>query len=113
MPFEVDLSSLLAEQRRAIKALGQIGPDMKRALDRAAAEERRTHAYHNRTFRMQGSTFASGPFGGGNQPVVVEFGARALYASFLDARGLTRVHELAGEVEQELGYHFETVAAGR
>ncbi len=108
MPAEVDLSSMLAEHRRALKALAAIGPDMKRALDRAAMEEKRTHAYHNRTGYLQGSTFAAGPYGGGNQPVVVEFGARMPYASFVDARGLTRVRELAGEVEQELGYHFET-----
>ncbi len=108
MHVEVDLSQLHAEHRRAVKALERVGPDMKRALDRAAREERSTHAYTNRTYRMQGSTFASGPFGGGNQPVVVEFGARATYASFLDARGLTRVRELAVEVGEEIGYHFET-----
>lgn len=105
----VDTRQVSAQRAAAERSLGRAGDDMKRILDRAASEERRTHEYRNQTYRLQGSTFALGPIQEGHN-VVVGFGARMPYASFVDNRGLTRVRELADRAETEIDYRFDSEA---
>jgi hypothetical protein len=101
----VDLSQVYALTRAAEKSLDATGAGMKKILDKAAQEERRTHEYTNRTFRLQGSTFALGPFSGAD--VDIEFGARMPYASFVENRGLSRVTEIALRSAIDIDYYLD------
>ncbi len=101
----VDISEVLALTRAAERMLDNVGPGMKTILDKAASEERRTHRYKNRTFRLQGSTFALGPFA--TEDVNIEFGARMPYASFVENRGLSRVTEIANGAAVEIDYYLD------
>lgn len=102
----VDLSKLIKFEREADRMLDGVGPGMKRILDAKAAIERRTHAYKNRTHRLENSTFALGPLPE-SDGVRVEFGARMEYASFVEGRGLSRVTDLARQAETEIDYFLE------
>jgi hypothetical protein len=102
----VDFSEVVAVTRASERKLGGVPADMKRTLDAAAAQERRTHEYNNYTHRLENSTFALGPIGDGDE-VTVEYGARMEYASFVDNRGRTRVRELGERAALDLEYKFE------
>jgi hypothetical protein len=104
----VDIREVSKVTRAAEKKLSSehVGESMKTILDAAAAEERRTHVYNNYTFRLEGSTFALGPFERGDD-VEVEYGARMEYASFVENRGRTRVRELGLEAERSIDYFFD------
>lgn len=102
----VDMSGLYAFERSVNRMLDNAGPGMKRILDGKAAIERRTHAYRNRTRRLEGSTFALGPFHDGDG-ARVEFGARMEYASYVEDRGLSRVTDLARQATTEIDYYFD------
>jgi hypothetical protein len=101
----VDVSQVHRLTREAEKTLDATGAGMKKILDKGAAEERRTHVYKNRTLRLQGSTFALGPFAGDD--VEIEFGARMPYASFVEGRGLSRISEIAQRSEVEIDYFLD------
>ncbi|MGK3981308.1 hypothetical protein WMF38_57455 [Sorangium sp. So ce118] len=109
MKVSVDISDVPAVTRAAERTLGNVGDDMKKILDAAAREERRTHIYNNITHRLENSTFALGPFGSGDD-VSVEYGARMEYASFVDDRGRTRVRELGDQAATEIEYRLESEA---
>lgn len=102
----VDMIDVFELTREAKSALGRVPRDMKRALDRAAREERRTHEYKNRTRNLEESTFA-GELIEGQDEASVEYGARTHYASYVDNRGLTRVRGLAERADAELQYKFD------
>ncbi len=106
MRVTVDIRDVIALTREASKVLRAVPDDMKEALDKATAEERRTHVYNNYTFRLEGSTFALGPFSG-DDTAEVEAGARMEYASFVEDRGRTRVRELVLRAGTELEYKFD------
>lgn len=103
---KVDISRVTRLTKAADKRLSAVGDDMKRILDAAAAEERRTHVYNNYTHRLENSTFALGPFEHGGE-VEVEYGARMEYASFVDDRGRTRVREYGDEASKTIEYKFD------
>lgn len=100
------MREVVALTRAAERTLGNVPDDMKKILDAAAREERRTHVYNNYTHRLENSTFALGPLGSGDE-VSVEYGARMEYASFVDNRGRTRVRELGNEAATEIEFKFD------
>jgi hypothetical protein len=102
----VDISEVIALTRAAERTLGDVGDDMKKILDAAAREERRTHQYRNRTRNLEESTFATEVRGDGDE-VSVEIGARTHYASYVDNRGLMRIRELTERAATEIDYRFE------
>ena len=106
----VDISEVLAADREARKVLGSVPEKMKRILDQKAAIERKTHVYNNITFRLENSTFALGPLPDVTDGAHVEFGARMEYASFVDARGRTRIRDLAAEGESDIEFLFDADA---
>lgn len=103
--MSVDISEVLALTRAAVKTLDATGEGMKNILDAGAAEERRTHLYRNYTYRLQGSTFALGPFEGDD--VNIEFGARMEYASFVEGRGRSRITEIALRSVNEIDFYLD------
>jgi len=103
---DVDLLDVFELTTEAKRVLGSVPREMKRTLDRAAREERRTHEYRNRTRYLEESTFASEAVESDDE-VRVEYGARTHYASYVDNRGLTRVRELADRADSEVQYKFE------
>lgn len=109
MKVSVDITDVPTLTRAAERTLGNVGEEMKKILDAAAAEERRTHVYNNYTHRLENSTFALGPFGDADD-VSVEYGARMEYASFVDNRGRTRVRELGDRAATEIEYRFDADA---
>lgn len=105
MPVEVDFSEVVALTRAAERTLGDVPEDMKRTLDAAARQERRTHQYRNRTGNLEDSTFAT-EIREGVDEVSVEIGARTHYASYVDNRGLMRIRELTDRATGEIDYKF-------
>jgi hypothetical protein len=93
--FELDLSEVRAMHDRELTHLREAPRALAGFCREAAAEERRTHAYRNRTGRLQAST-AAVPFGAG---IDAEFGctveASTPYAGFVNNRGLMRIDQLA------------------
>lgn len=106
MSIEVDMSELHALTRAAVRSLEGVGEVMKKTLDKATAQERRTHEYNNITRRLEGSTFALGPFGTKDN-VEVEAGARMEYASNVEARGRSNMTAFLDEAAIELDYYFD------
>jgi hypothetical protein len=99
----IDLSSLQASSAAAIKALshGNVERAMFNAVAPFAEQERRSHAYQNRTGYLEASTvvkawdisdpaveFVAGPFAPNPK------GSMA-YASFVNNRGLMQIDQLA------------------
>ncbi|HEX8794128.1 MAG TPA: hypothetical protein VF765_24465 [Polyangiaceae bacterium] len=82
---------------------------MKAILDAAAAEERATHAYHNRTGDLEASTFASDIIEDGDAREV-QLGARTEYAQYVNDRGLMRIDDLARRAEVDVRAVFEGLA---
>jgi len=103
---DADYSDVYAMHREALKSLDRAPEQMKKILDRKAAEERRTHRYQNRTTMLEKSTFASEVKEMGDAKSV-EFGARMHYASYVDNRGLTRVHQLAQAAAREIEFFLD------
>jgi hypothetical protein len=110
MLVTVDIAQVLAVVKAAEKALPRVAVDAHRVLVAKAREEKSTHGYRNRTYRLQGSTFAMGPVTFGADSYGSEFGARADYASFVEARGLSNVTGLAREAEDEIQQMHEMTA---
>lgn len=111
MQVKVDASAVHELVAEATKSLRAIPREMKRVLDAKAREERRTHGYQNRTGYLEASTYASEIETSGDTSSV-EFGARATYASFLEARGLQDVTVKADDAAAELATMFEFLADG-
>jgi hypothetical protein len=99
----VDDRALHALHDEAVASLKREQPQMmKRILDAAAANEVASHRYQNRTGDLEASTFASDIYDVGEQ-VTVELGARAPYASYVEARGFSNMSEIAERVDPLLG----------
>jgi hypothetical protein len=103
---KVDASGVHALTREAHRTLNSAPDRMQRLLVGKAAEERRTHAYRNRTGDLEASTQASNVVEIGDQ-FLVQLEAAEEYASYVDNRGLMRIHELAQEAETEIDYMFD------
>jgi hypothetical protein len=103
MRVTIDLSSLKAESAAAVKALSHDNVErvMFNAVAPFAEQERRSHAYQNRTGYLEASTvvkawdvsdpavqFVAGPFAPNPK------GSMA-YASYVNARGLMQIDQLA------------------
>ena len=110
MPITVDLSELHSMTEAAVRQLGDVGATMKHVLDDATAEERHTHAYNNITHRLEGSTFALGPYGSGDT-VSVEAGARMEYASEVEGRGRSNITEILEKAGDDIDARFNTEAS--
>lgn len=106
--IDVDISEVHALTRAAVKELGAVPERLKKHLAGVAKVERSTHKYKNRTYRLQGSTFALGPIGGTDY-TETEIGARMPYASFVERRGLSRITDLSKAAENEVEFMFETI----
>lgn len=77
-------------------------------VEAKAKLERSDHAYKNRTHQLEQSTFATIPTFNGD--VLIEFGARTHYASYVGkyGRGLMRIHERTAQAMLEIGWRFYT-----
>lgn len=78
-------------------------------LTEAADNELAGHGYQNRTGNLEASTYAA-PLFTSTSEATVEFGAREDYASYLEAKGLSQIDELAAEADQEIQFRLENAA---
>lgn len=106
MRVRVDVGGIDEVTRKALRSIRRAPREMQRILARKAAIERRTHEYQNRTHNLEDSTFASEVRKEGDKHIV-EFGARTFYSSYVDNRGLMRLHEFAAEAETEIDYYLD------
>lgn len=107
MRVQVDLAGLRERQAAAVASLREEQPaEMKAILDGAAADERGSHDYQNRSGDAELSTQAGDLVQAGDF-VSVEFGMGVDYAIYLDRRGLTQIVEIAGQADTELEFYFE------
>jgi len=104
----VDLGNLVEAEARYESAYQAAVGDMKATLDAAAADERASHAYQNRTGDLESSTYASEIISIGDADEV-QLGAREPYAEYVNQRGLMRIDELAAEAEGEIAYLFDAL----
>ena len=81
---------------------------MKTILDDAAAQERATHAYQNRTGDLEASTYASDVITIGDAHEV-QLGARTEYAEYVNARGLMTIGDRAAQAEVDIRAVFEAL----
>ena len=105
----IDLSDVVATSLRAELELAGIPDLMKRTVAMGAAYERMSHAYRNRTGRLQAST----------REVVVSRTRRLSqvnlemgmhYASYVRGRGLSNIDSAANRVTAELTERFSEMA---
>jgi hypothetical protein len=105
----VDLDSIPGSADRFEHAYDRALGQMQRRVERVAREERRDHAYHNRTGDLEASTQASEVMSVGDTDVV-QLAADMPYASYVNDGGLMRIDERATEAAGELEYLFEGLA---
>jgi len=104
----VDVTAAVEADKAAAKALDRVGPEMKKAAQRAASKERGSHLWHNQTGRMERSTEALGPFQRGDETLVVlQIGTP--YAGYVEARGLVRIDGYASNADAEIAYFITTM----
>lgn len=96
--MKIDDSDCDRFEAAAIRRLRRSARRMKRILDAAAASERRTHAYKNRTRQLQTNTRASDVVEVGDQSMVM-LEMDTDYASYVVAKGLSRIDEVAKMAE--------------
>lgn len=104
--IEVDMSEVQSLTREANASFRRQRSQFKRILDAHAADARRTHAYRNRTFNLERSTFAS-EIEGDAAEFSSEFGARVFYSSFVERRGYQNIDGHAREAEVEIDYMLD------
>ena len=109
MQVKIDLSEVHALRARADEELRSVPAIMKHAVGLGAAYERGSHAYRNRTGRLERST----------RGVLVSSAVRLTradlemgmpYASYVVARGLSNIHAAARMVREQLEDDFEAMA---
>lgn len=106
--FELSIGDLVAFNEEAERTIAKDLREMHRIVESKARMERADHAYRNRTYRLERSTFATVPTFSGD--VEVELGARMYYASYVNNRGLMRIDERARRAETEIEYLFDGTA---
>lgn len=103
----VDISEVLMTERDAVRSLERDQPrEMHRIIERAAREERRTHAYRNRTGRLERNTVATDPITT-DDGLQIDLAADTEYASYVNMRGLMQIDELAQRAEEEIEFYLE------
>lgn len=106
--FRVEVTSTDPDfEERHIRFIRNAPRVMKKRLDAAALEERRTHEYKNRTHDLENSTQAGEIIDVGNQKVV-QLTMGMPYASYVNNRGLSRIDEIAKEAETETEYLLDS-----
>ncbi len=107
--MSLDISEVLATERAAERHLDREVPrEMHRIVAQAARDERRGHDYQNRTGDLERSTVATEPVTN-DDTVQVDLVAGMQYASYVNARGLMGIDELAQQAEQEIEYYLDGV----
>lgn len=101
MKVKVDVLEVHDLTREAVRRLDAAPSNMKRILDGAAAKERASHTYQNRTGDLERGTQA-GPIEGTGDAYFVQLMADTEYASYVNARGYMRIDEFAREAEREI-----------
>lgn len=105
MNCTVDIEALLERNEAAAESLRAQPAGMRRIVAAAATEERRTHGYQNRTGDAQRSTKASPLQKSGDESFcTLEIGVD--YAVYLNARGLTRIDEIAQTTDIQVQAYF-------
>jgi len=102
----VDLGNIPGSANRFRHHYDRAVQTMQRTVARAAADERRTHAYQNRTGDLEASTQASEVISAGDVDAVT-LSADMPYASYVNDRGLMRIDERAEEAGEELEFLFD------
>ena len=107
--IQIDLSEIEALEKRAEEELGRTARIMKAVADIGALNERRDHAYHNRTGNLQRSTGATIE-GSSISRVEVDLEMGMEYASYVVRRGLSTVEKQAAEVASGIEIALEAQA---
>lgn len=105
----LDISEVLATERAAIRHLEREMPrEMHRIVAQAAADERRSHGYQNRTGDLERSTRATEPVVT-DDSVQVDLVAGMEYASYVNTRGLMTIDEAAERAGNEIEFYLDGV----
>lgn len=105
----VDASEVHSLTAAAEQVLGTSGERMHAILESAAADERASHDYTNRTHNLEDSTFATELEGSADEQSV-EIGARTFYASFVEARGFQDIELKIADAEVAIETMFDVDA---
>lgn len=105
---KVDIGNLDDAAERYERAYQDSIQAMKARLDAAAAEERSTHRYQNRTGDLEAGTRAGEVLSTGDVDVV-QLTADTPYAVYVNTRGFMRIDELAAGAESDIGAIFEAL----
>lgn len=88
-------------ERKRISFVRSVPRRMHRILAAAASEERRTHAYRNRTGTLQSETQASEIRESGDE-TVIELAMNTEYASYVVDRGFSQFREIAERAADQI-----------
>lgn len=107
--ISLDLSDLVVLEREADRWLGaRVNATLIKVTEEAAAKERRTHPYQNRTGQLERMTVAkviSGP-----DPSVQEVVMDRPYASFVQNRGYTDIERHIEEARKDFDSYCDAAA---
>lgn len=103
----LDISEVKRITRRASYLFGRIPARMLRIGTWAARFERDSHAYHNRTGKLEASTLATVSEGADEATLTLDMGMP--YASYVDDLGYSNIGEAAGMIDHELSAGFEAM----
>jgi len=106
LKVEVDIREVEALTAEADFLLASAGRRMHEVLAAKGEEAQASHRYQNRTTTLESSTYAADLDLNANGSSV-EFGARAEYASFLEARGFQDLETKAAEADAEIAATFD------
>ncbi len=93
-------------ERKRISFVRSVPRRMHRILLAAAAEERRTHTYRNRTFDLQNGTQASEIRESGDE-IAIELSMDTEYASYVVDRGFSQFREIAERAADQIATMIE------
>lgn len=109
MSIRVDLSAVRAMHAKCIAELRSVPRIMQGAVGLAAAYERSTHRYQNRTYRLERSTVGQGVrYSRAEATVQLVMGMD--YAVYVRARGLSNIDDAARRADEAMRDAFETFA---
>lgn len=107
----VDFRACFTRRDQAASALKEQRYQIRRILDSKVAIEQATHLYQNRTGQAQLNTVAKGPSTSSGNAYICAIEMNVPYAIYLDARGFTRIRELARIARDEIRAYLEGVRA--
>ena len=111
MFVKVDISEVLALEKRALSELDRVLPIMRGAVGVRVEQERTTHVYNNYTGNLEKSTIAYDAADPHDASIEVHAEMGMHYASNVDERGRTNFRALMKGAEKNMTTRFEKMAA--